>query len=99
MNASRERSFGCISPVKQNPRRPSASPASHSAPPLASCTPKGRPAAIRNERLAPLAEQPRAIWTMLRRESNVDLGAIRLAGSGQTGVDVQLGEDREPVRL
>jgi recombinational DNA repair ATPase RecF len=37
---------------------------------------------IRNERLAPLAEQARAIWRMLRQESNVDLGAIRLAGSG-----------------
>ena len=28
---------------------------------------------IRNERLAPLAEQARAIWRMLRQESNVDL--------------------------
>jgi recombinational DNA repair ATPase RecF len=37
---------------------------------------------VRNERLAPLAEQARAIWRMLRQESNVDLGAIRLAGSG-----------------
>ena len=36
---------------------------------------------IRNQRLAPLAEQARAIWAMLRQESNVDLGAIRLAGS------------------
>ncbi len=36
---------------------------------------------IRNERLAPLAEQARAIWRLLRQESNVDLGAIRLAGS------------------
>ena len=42
---------------------------------------KGATDAIRNERLAPLAEQARAIWTMLRQESNVDLGAIRLAGS------------------
>jgi DNA repair exonuclease SbcCD ATPase subunit len=37
---------------------------------------------IRNERLAPLAKQARAIWRLLRQESNVDLGAIRLAGSG-----------------
>ena len=36
---------------------------------------------IRNERLAPLAGQARAIWAMLRQESNVNLGAIRLAGS------------------
>ena len=36
---------------------------------------------IRNERLAPLAKQARSIWTLLRQESNVDLGAIRLAGS------------------
>jgi hypothetical protein len=36
---------------------------------------------IRNERLAPLARQARSIWGMLRQESNVDLGAIRLAGS------------------
>jgi hypothetical protein len=28
---------------------------------------------IRNERLAPLAEQARRIWRMLRQESNVDL--------------------------
>ena len=42
---------------------------------------KGATDDIRNERLAPLAEQARAIWRMLRQESNVDLGAIRLAGS------------------
>jgi ABC-type hemin transport system ATPase subunit len=36
---------------------------------------------IRNDRLAPLARQARSIWAMLRQESNVDLGAIRLAGS------------------
>jgi hypothetical protein len=31
---------------------------------------------IRNERLAPLAEQARAIWRMLRQDSNVDLGVF-----------------------
>jgi hypothetical protein len=36
---------------------------------------------IRNDRLAPLAGKARGIWAMLRQESNVDLGAIRLAGS------------------
>jgi ABC-type hemin transport system ATPase subunit len=36
---------------------------------------------IRNDRLAPLAGEARAIWAMLRQESNVDLGSIRLAGS------------------
>jgi len=37
---------------------------------------------IRNDRLAPLAGQARDIWSKLRQESNVDLGAIRLSGSG-----------------
>jgi energy-coupling factor transporter ATP-binding protein EcfA2 len=36
---------------------------------------------IRNERLAPLAKQARSIWALLRQESNVALGSIRLAGS------------------
>ena len=36
---------------------------------------------LRNARLAPLADQARAIWAMLRQESNVDLGAFRLAGN------------------
>ncbi len=46
---------------------------------------------IRNSRLAPIADQARAIWAQLRQESNVDLGAIRLAGSGprrQLQIDV-----------
>ena len=42
---------------------------------------KGATDEIRNERLAPLATQAKRIWAMLRQESNVDLGAIRLAGS------------------
>ena len=37
---------------------------------------------IRNSRLAPITERARAIWTQLRQESNVEVGAIRLAGSG-----------------
>ena len=36
---------------------------------------------LRNRRLAPLAEQSSRIWAELRQESNVELGAIRLAGS------------------
>lgn len=35
---------------------------------------------LRNERIAPLADQARDIWAALRQESNVDLGAIRLEG-------------------
>jgi recombinational DNA repair ATPase RecF len=49
---------------------------------------------IRNDRLAPLGEQARAIWSMLRQESNVDLGAIRLSGSGpRRQVDVKVSVD------
>lgn len=36
---------------------------------------------IRNERLRPIAERAQANWHELRHESNVELGAIRLAGS------------------
>ncbi|WP_179276594.1 hypothetical protein [Rhodococcus sp. 14-1411-2a] len=35
---------------------------------------------LRDQRLAPIAEQARAIWTALRQESNVDLGAINWLG-------------------
>ena len=35
---------------------------------------------LRNQRIAPLAEQAKDIWAALRQESNVDLGAIRLEG-------------------
>ena len=35
---------------------------------------------LRDQRLAPIAEQSRAIWAELRQESNVDLGAINLLG-------------------
>jgi DNA repair exonuclease SbcCD ATPase subunit len=49
---------------------------------------------IRNARLAPLGEQARVIWAQLRQESNVDLGAIRLSGSGtRRQVDVNVTVD------
>jgi recombinational DNA repair ATPase RecF len=49
---------------------------------------------IRNQRLAPLGVQARAIWALLRQESNVDLGAIRLSGSGnRRQVDVKVTVD------
>ena len=49
---------------------------------------------IRNERLAPLADQARDIWAILRQESNVDLGAIRLAGSAtQRHVELDVSVD------
>lgn len=43
---------------------------------------KGNAAALRNQRLAPLAEEARRIWAALRQESNVDLGAVTLVGQG-----------------
>ena len=52
---------------------------------------------IRNERLAPLAGQARTIWAMLRQESNVDLGAIRLTGSAtQRHVELDVSVDGAP---
>jgi hypothetical protein len=52
---------------------------------------------IRNERLAPLAKQAKSIWAMLRQESNVDLGAIRLAGSStQRHVELDVSVDGAP---
>ena len=36
---------------------------------------------LRNARLAPLADQTRKVWGMLRQESNIDLGAFRLSGT------------------
>jgi recombinational DNA repair ATPase RecF len=48
---------------------------------------------LRNQRLAPLADQAREIWAKLRQESNVDLGAFRLAGSAtrrQLELDVRI---------
>jgi len=37
---------------------------------------------IRDARMAPFAAQSAEIWSLLRQESNVDLGPVRLAGSG-----------------
>lgn len=52
---------------------------------------------IRNERLAPLAKQARSIWAMLRQESDVDLGAIRLAGSSTSRhVELDVSVDGAP---
>jgi hypothetical protein len=47
--------------------------------------------------LAPLAKQARSIWAMLRQESNVDLGAIRLAGSSTSRhVELDVSVDGAP---
>ena len=52
---------------------------------------------IRNARLAPLGDRAREIWAQLRQESNVDLGAIRLSGSGnRRQVDVKVTVDGSP---
>jgi len=37
---------------------------------------------VRNARLAPFAQTSAQVWTMLRQESNVELGPITLEGSG-----------------
>jgi energy-coupling factor transporter ATP-binding protein EcfA2 len=37
---------------------------------------------LRNERLAPFTEGSARVWTMLRQESNVELGPVTLAGTG-----------------
>ncbi len=42
---------------------------------------KSRTAELRNERLQPLTNQARDIWSKLRQESNVDLGSVTLEGS------------------
>jgi ABC-type cobalamin/Fe3+-siderophores transport system ATPase subunit len=39
---------------------------------------------LRNERIAPLADEAKRIWAALRQESNVDLGEIRLEGQKTT---------------
>jgi recombinational DNA repair ATPase RecF len=49
---------------------------------------------VRNERLAPLATGATEIWALLRQDSNVDLGTIRLAGTGnQRRVDLNVAVD------
>ena len=50
-------------------------------------------AELRDERLAPLAEQSRSVWADLRQESNVDLGEFRLIGTNtrrQLDLDVTI---------
>ncbi|HUC57154.1 MAG TPA: AAA family ATPase [Streptosporangiaceae bacterium] len=52
---------------------------------------------IRNDRLTPISEQAATIWSRLRQESNVDLGPIRLSGSGtRRQVDLRVTVDNEP---
>lgn len=43
---------------------------------------KGNADKLRDERLAPMAEQSAHIWSVLRQQSNVELGTIRLTGQG-----------------
>ncbi|GAA1790158.1 AAA family ATPase [Planosporangium flavigriseum] len=52
---------------------------------------------IRNDKLAPVARDATTIWNTLRQESNVDLGAIRLAGTGTSRrVDLDVTVDGTP---
>ncbi|WP_432834111.1 AAA family ATPase [Dactylosporangium sp. CA-092794] len=52
---------------------------------------------IRNDKLAPVANDATEIWNMLRQESNVELGAIRLAGTGTSRrVDLHVNVDGVP---
>lgn len=50
-------------------------------------------AKIRDDKLRPVADQATAIWNALRQDSNVHLGAIKLAGTGtnrRVDLDVQV---------
>ena len=52
---------------------------------------------VRNARLAPFAGKSARVWDMLRQESNVDLGPIRLEGSAtQRRVSLDLTVDGLP---
>ncbi|MFG1898461.1 hypothetical protein ACGFIP_31050 [Micromonospora zamorensis] len=52
---------------------------------------------IRNDKLAPVAAEATEIWNTLRQESNVDLGAIQLAGTGTNRrVDLKVNVDGVP---
>lgn len=52
---------------------------------------------LRNTRLEPLAGQSRQIWAKLRQESNVDLGAFRLAGAlNRRSVELDVSIDGAP---
>jgi recombinational DNA repair ATPase RecF len=43
---------------------------------------KGAAASLRDERFQPIADRASEIWKLLRQQSHVDLGAIRLEGTG-----------------
>ncbi|QOC92165.1 hypothetical protein [Micromonospora craniellae] len=52
---------------------------------------------IRNDKLAPVAAEATGIWNTLRQESNVDLGVIKLLGTGPTRrVDLPVDVDGVP---
>jgi hypothetical protein len=42
---------------------------------------KGNDTRLKNERIAPIAEGARRAWSLLRQESNVDLGELKLEGT------------------
>ncbi|TCC55986.1 recombinase RecF [Kribbella pittospori] len=53
---------------------------------------------LRNQRLEPLAEKAKWIWSHLRRESNIDLDAITLSGQRSRGtVNLAARVDGEPA--
>jgi hypothetical protein len=57
---------------------------------------KGIETQLREERLRPIVEQAKAIWSQLRHESNVDLHGIALKGSGnRRAVEIQAAVDDE----
>lgn len=52
---------------------------------------------IRNRQLAPLATEASEIWASMRQDSNVELGTVRLAGTGtRRKVDLNVAVDGEP---
>jgi recombinational DNA repair ATPase RecF len=54
---------------------------------------------LRNDRLRPLADRAREIWSLLRQESNVDLGEITLTGQGnRRRVELSAAVDGEEAR-
>ncbi|MEX5636500.1 AAA family ATPase [Parafrankia sp. FMc2] len=55
---------------------------------------RGAAQELRDERIRPFAEQSAGIWSLLRQESNVDLGPVRLTGSAnQRRVDLDVTVD------
>lgn len=54
-------------------------------------------AELRDQRIAPLADESRSIWADLRQESNVDLGEFRLTGTNtRRQLDLNVTIDGEP---